>query len=138
MLKVIRSHRSSASLTDLYSGLQIARVRVVFHLPKKTVHQVCPSLDTSPKTHLAYVEWFSPLTGTPGTPHLMHRVSRLMKNGECRMGIIRVDWILRSIHLLPSFGPVVPREWNSFTVLDQCQVFYVNPFTDVRSYIGFV
>ena len=29
-------------------------------------------------------------------------------------------------------------EWNSFTVLDQCQVFYVNPFTDVRSYIGFV
>jgi hypothetical protein len=61
-----------------------------------------------------------------------------MKNGERRMGIIRVDWILRSIHLLPSFGPVVPREWNSFTVLDQCQVFYVNPFTDVRSYIGFV
>ena len=61
-----------------------------------------------------------------------------MKNGECRMGIIRVDWILQSIHLLPSFGPVVPREWNSLTVLDQCQVFYVNPFTDVRSYIGFV
>jgi hypothetical protein len=124
--------------TDCFLGLQIAQVRAVFHLPKKTVHDMCPSLDTSPVTHLAYVEWLSPLVATPDTPHLMYRVSRLLKDGERCAGVIPVDWILRSVHLLPRFGPVVPQEWSSFTVLDLCHTFYLNPFTDVHSYIAFV
>ena len=68
----------------------------------------------------------------------MYRVSRLTKDKERCAGVIPVDWIVRSVHLLPCFGPVVPQEWNSFTVLDKCQVFYVNPFTNVDSYIASV
>ena len=132
------SHRPSVNPTDCFLGLQIAQVRAVFHLPKKTVYDMCPSLDTSPVTHLAYVEWLSPLVATPDTPHLMYRVSRLLKDGERCAGVIPVDWILRSVHLLPRFGPVVPQEWSSFTVLDLCHTFYLNPFTDVHSYIAFV
>jgi len=107
-VKGTNSHCLSVNVTDWCSGLQIAQVCTIFHLPKKTVHEVCPLLDTSPASHLVYVEWFSPLTATPNSPHLMHRVSRLMKGGERRAGIIPVDWVLRSVHLLPCFGPVIP------------------------------
>jgi len=33
--------------------------------------------------------------------------------------------IVSSVHLFPWVGPLIPREWNSFTVLEQCQVFYI-------------
>ena len=61
-----------------------------------------------------------------------------MKDRACSAGIIPVDWIVHSVHLLPCFGPVVPQEWNSFTVLDLCQMFYVNLFTNVHNYIVLV
>jgi hypothetical protein len=67
--------------------------------------------------------------------HLMYRVSRQMQDGSRCASIIPVDWIRRSIHLLPRFGPVIPYDWNSFTVLDKCHIFYVNPFSDIDSYL---
>ena len=45
--------------------------------------------------------------------------------------------LLRSVHLLPSFGQRMPREWNSFSVLELCNTFYVNPFSDRDSYMIF-
>jgi len=98
---------------------------------------MCPLLDTLPTTHLAYVKWFSPLATTPNPKHRMHQVSRLTQGGEWCVGIIPVDWILRSTHLLPQFGPVVPHNWSSFTVLDQYQTFYLNLFADIQSHITF-
>ena len=130
--------QSYYNLIDWYSGPQIAQVRAMFHLPKSTIHKVCPSLDTSPATHLTYVKWFSLLTTAPDPKHLMHRVSRLTQDEEPRAGIIPVDWIISSIHLLPRFGPVVPHNWNSFTVLQKCQTYYLNPFANVQSYHRFV
>jgi hypothetical protein len=128
----------SSDLTNWYTGHRIAQVRVVFHIPSSVMLDVSPALDTSPPTHLAYVEWFSPLTAAPDPKHQMYRVSRQMRNG-CRLAsVIPVDRILRSVHLIPRFGPVTTREWNSFTVLEQCHSFYVNPFCDVRSYLTFV
>ena len=61
-----------------------------------------------------------------------------MKNGRRCAGVIRVDNILSSVHLFPRFGATVPQEWNSMNVLDQCKVFYVNPFADIDSYMRFV
>jgi hypothetical protein len=49
-----------------------------------------------------------------------------------------VDSILGSVHLIPCFGCVVPPEWNSFTVLEKCDTFYVNVFNDVDTYLKFV
>ncbi len=43
--------------------------------------------------------------------------------------------MVRSIHLLPRFGPIIPHEWNAFMVLDKCQTFYINPFVDIQSYM---
>jgi hypothetical protein len=128
----------SKSGSNWYSGHRVAQVRVVFTIPSRAIQKVSPSLDTTPPTHLAYVEWFSPLSATPDPKHLMYRVSRSMQNGRRCAGIIRVDSILCSVHLIPRFGPVTPRDWTSFTVLDQCHTFYLNPFTDSYSYLMIV
>ena len=60
-----------------------------------------------------------------------------MQGGHRRATIIPLDVILCSVHLIPRFGPVTHPEWNSFTVLDQCNTFFVNPFTDLRNYLTF-
>ncbi len=52
---------SSVNLADRYSGLQVAQVHAVFHLPNRTIHDICPSLDISSTTFLTYIKWFSPL-----------------------------------------------------------------------------
>ena len=137
--KVTIIHGVNLNLIDwYYSGCQVAQVQTVFQLLKNTIHKVCPSLDTSPPTHLAYIEWFSLLMAAPDPKHLMYQVSKLRQGEEWHAGIIPVDWIISSIHLLPCFGPVVPHDWNSFTVSENCQTYYLNPFADVQSYHRFV
>ncbi|KAH9015334.1 hypothetical protein EDB85DRAFT_1875899 [Lactarius pseudohatsudake] len=123
------------------NGYQIAQVRVVFQLPNKAIPEVFPSLDTAvtaPPTHLAYVEWFSPIPARPDANQLMYRVSRLMHNGHRRASIIPVSSIISSIHLFPRFGHRIPPEWNTYSVLELCHTFYVNPFSDRDTYLRFL
>jgi len=119
-----------------FSGYRIGQVHVVFELPDKAIPKVFGSLDTPPK-HLAYVEWFTPIPATPDPKHGMYRVSKLMENGCRSASVIRAETIIRSVHLVPQFGPVMPQGWNSFTVLKLCNTFYINPFADVHSYLTF-
>ena len=56
-------------------------------------------------------------------------------NGRRHASIIPVDFILRSVHLFPFFGPQAPRTWNTFNVLEVCNTFYVNPFSDRDNYL---
>ena len=45
--------------------------------------------------------------------------------------IIPVDTIVSSVHLFLRIVQNIPHEhWNTFTVLERCQTFYVNPFSD--------
>jgi hypothetical protein len=60
-----------------------------------------------------------------------------MQGGHRHATIIPVDTILCSVHLIPRFGPVIPPEWSSFTVLEQCSTFFINPFTDLYNYLTF-
>jgi len=120
-----------------FAGYRIAQVRVVFELPNRVIPEVFSTLDTPPK-HLAYVEWFTSLLARPDPKHGMYRVSRLTENSRRSASVITIESIIRSVHLIPQFGPVMPQEWNSFTVLERCNSFYVNPFADVHSYLTFV
>ncbi|KAI9437471.1 hypothetical protein H4582DRAFT_1815428 [Lactarius indigo] len=124
--------------SNWYLGYRIAQVRVVFQFPNKAIPEVFPSLDTAPPTHLAYVEWFSPIPTRPDANHLLYRVSRLMHNGHQRASIIPVSSILSSIHLFPRFGHCIPQEWNTYSVLELCHTFYVNPFSDRDTYLRFL
>ncbi|KAH9014404.1 hypothetical protein EDB84DRAFT_1277679 [Lactarius hengduanensis] len=122
------------------NGYRIAQVRVVFQLPNKAIPEVFPTLDTavtSPPAHLAYVKWFSPIPTRPDANHLMYRVSRLMHNGHRRASIIPVSSIISSIHLFPRFDHRIPLEWNTFSVLELCHTFYINPFSDRDTYLRF-
>lgn len=88
-----------------------------------------------PPQHLAYVEWFAPIPTTRGSNHQLDRVTRLTPNGRRHASIIPVDSILRSVHLFPVFGPQIPRAWNTFNVLELCNAFYINPFSDRDNYL---
>ncbi|KAF7326514.1 hypothetical protein MSAN_02508300 [Mycena sanguinolenta] len=114
-------------------GYRIAQVRVVFTLPEHLAKTVFPPGIMPPK-HLAYVEWFTAFKPQPEQHHLMYKVSRTLKNGDRLASIIPVGNIRRSIHLLPKFGPVAPSQWKSHMVLDQCSVFFANPWTDRHAY----
>ncbi|KAF8494898.1 hypothetical protein F5888DRAFT_1795019 [Russula emetica] len=118
-------------------GRQIAQVRTVFEIPRNKIDNVFPSTNARPSTHLAYVEWFSPVPAVCEPQHLMFKVSRSIQGGRRSASIIPVDSIVRSVHLIPQFGSVTPHDWNAYNILDNCQSFYINPFIDLHSYITF-
>jgi hypothetical protein len=112
---------------------------VVFQLAKAALRDLFGSAPTEPPTHLAYVEWFSKFT-RPEVNSGLYRVTRATEpateQGEARRlaSVIPVQDLQRSVHLLPNFGAVVPRDWDSFDVLEKCSVFRVNPFSDHHAY----
>jgi hypothetical protein len=69
----------------------------------------------------------------------MYKVTRTTtRDGRRSASIIAMDKILGSVHLLPRFGAGVAQEWNSSNVLEHCNVFYINPFADIDSYLRFM
>ncbi|KAF8262583.1 hypothetical protein EI94DRAFT_1773159 [Lactarius quietus] len=80
--------------------------------------------------HLAYVQWYSPLT-VQDPNHGMFKI-RPQKDSDANWtcSIIPVGNIQRSVHLLPKFGPVVPKEWTSDSILDRCDTFFVNDLSN--------
>ncbi|KAH9911538.1 uncharacterized protein BXZ73DRAFT_93357 [Epithele typhae] len=112
---------------------RIGRVRLVFTIPKAAHAFLFPRL--VPPQHLAYVEWFTAFT-EPDPVHGMYKVSRCRNvNGDRLASVIPVTDIYRSCHLLPVFGAVARRAWTSSTVLDTCELFYFNPFSDLLMYM---
>ncbi|KZT27433.1 hypothetical protein NEOLEDRAFT_1061015, partial [Neolentinus lepideus HHB14362 ss-1] len=87
---------------------------------------------------LAYVEWFTPFSAAPDHNTGLYKIQRTIRNGERQASVVPVTQIERSVHLLPKFGPVVPREWSSSTVLDTAPAFYVNPFLDRHTFVTFL
>jgi len=114
-------------------GYHICRVRVVFSLPKNSLSVLFnPGIEAH--EHLAYVQWFSPLSN-PDPNHGLYKVSpKKNTDGSFVCSIIPVANIRRSVHLFPRFGQFAPKEWTSTNVLDSCNTFFVNSFTDRHLY----
>lgn len=91
--------------------------------------------DDSP-FYVAYVELFTKFhRRAPGLNHGLHSIKRELKdNGERVARLIPVANIVRSVHLIPRFGPTVPTEWTSATVLDLAAGFFINTFSDRHLY----
>ncbi|KAF8261591.1 hypothetical protein EI94DRAFT_1605749 [Lactarius quietus] len=127
---------SSDELVHGIDGHRITQVRVVFELPNRVIQEVFTTPKTAPE-HFAYVEWFSPIPITCGPNHRLYKVTRLAHNGHRRASIIPVSSIVRSVHLFPVFGPPTPKEWTAYKVLELCNSFYINPFSDQDNYLVF-
>ncbi|KAI0054653.1 hypothetical protein BV25DRAFT_1873302 [Artomyces pyxidatus] len=117
-------------------GQRVGQVRLVFRLSETASAHTFDPQTTTP-THLAYVEWFSKFKPAPEDHHEMYRITRSYEQqGERRMvSIIPVDKLVCSVHLIPRFGPEAPRDWTSGNVLEICEAFYVNSFTDRHTYL---
>ncbi|KAG2160171.1 uncharacterized protein EDB93DRAFT_1237363 [Suillus bovinus] len=119
--------------TDIVSagiqGFRVGQVRVIFALPPKSLLLLVPPTVQVPK-HLAYIEWFTPFSSAPDRRHGLYELSRSFRGGEKLASIVPLANIVRSVHLIPSFGAVVPREWTSDTVLDDCNDFWLNSYLD--------
>ncbi|KAJ7161604.1 hypothetical protein C8R46DRAFT_1037805 [Mycena filopes] len=104
---------------------RVGQVRCVFSIPEKQVQRIFKAGITVLK-YLVYIEWFSAFKSRPEPNHLLYKISRAEnKDGERVSSIIPIDNIRRSVHLFPKFGRVVPREWTSSNVLDECSTFFI-------------
>lgn len=122
------------SLHCLLVGYRVAQVRAIFTLPP-TARPLFQNINR-PRAHfLAYVEWFLKFPAAPQANHGMYKIKR-SKNalGHRLASVIPLSAIRRSVYLFPVFGPIAPREWTSGNVLEECEAFYVNPFSDRHAY----
>ncbi|KAJ7778032.1 hypothetical protein DFH07DRAFT_730993, partial [Mycena maculata] len=102
----------------------------VFSLPDSSIQTLFPASIVPPK-YLAYVEWFSPFTSDPEPRHLLYKIKRSLSQ---LADIVPIANIRRSVHLLPKFGPVAPKDRTSSNVLDKCLVFFINLMSDQHIY----
>ena len=117
--------------------IRVAQVRVVFQLPSKIIRQVILSSEVTLPMHLAYVEWFSPIPTTPESNSLLYKVSRLTQDSRNLASIIPINTILCSVHLFPRFRQDT-LTWNTFSVLELCPSFYINPFSSRDVFLLFL
>ena len=120
--------------TNDLSDLRIAQVCVVFQLPNKVIPRLFPYSDTAPPSHLAYVEWFTPIPAAPESDSGLYKISRMVRNGRRVASVIPVESILYSVHLFPRFGQDTA-SWNTFTALELCHSFYINSFSNRDIYL---
>jgi hypothetical protein len=117
------------------TAFRVAQVRTIFSIS----HAARTYLNSSRPLpqYLAYVEWFTCFRQEPERNTGMFKVTRSFVGTSRLSEVIPVSNIVQSIHLFPIHGPAIPREWKSSTVLERCNTFLVNPFTDRRTYLLF-
>ncbi|RPD72984.1 hypothetical protein L226DRAFT_524416 [Lentinus tigrinus ALCF2SS1-7] len=119
-------------------GYHVGRLRLVFSLSDTARKQLIPDvIDPGP---LAYVEWFTQFT-QPDPIHGLYKVSRERDRQRSLVAsVVEVKNIRRSCHLFPAVNRrdgIIPRDWTSSTVLDSCEDFWVNRYSDMHMYMTF-
>ena len=122
------------SFITILIGCRIGQVRVIFSLHGDDAIRLFGDAANAIPKHLAYIEWFRLTHKAPRPYHKLYRVKRRIQNGDRLASIVPVSNIRRSVHLFPVFGPIVPAEWTSDNVLEKCDTFYINCFSDRYAY----
>ena len=76
-----------------------------------------------------------PFRAEPEQNSKMYKVTCALQGTAQLASIVPVSRIDQSLHLIPLAGSSVPHEWRSSTVLDHCQTFLVNSFSNCRTYL---
>ena len=107
---------------------KVAQVKVIFRTPPQ-LQALIFTEDKMPE-YLAYVEWFSSFKESPEDNHLFYEIHKVTFKNKPVASIIPLYNIVRSVHLFPKFPTPLSEEWTSSNVLDNCDTFYVNSFSD--------
>jgi hypothetical protein len=70
----------------------------------------------------------------PDPNHQLYKISPLKRDGTHVCSVIPLANVCRSVQLFPRFGQFAPPEWSSSNVLDLCDTFFLNSFTDRHLY----
>ena len=113
-----------------HAGYRIGRIRVVFSLPETSLSTLFnPGVEVP--ALLAYIQWFSAFPAIPDRNHLLYKIKAMKDaDGTHIASVIPLKNVRRSAHLFPKFSVFAHQDWASSTVLDLCDTFYVNTFTD--------
>jgi len=127
------------NLSDTLSlGTQVARVKVIFTLPKTIVapgmHIEAPQ--RWPKGPLAYVEWYTRQATVTHKDHGMYHISKAKDSHGRQQGtIIPLANIRQSCMLFPVFsGHADEARWLPHNVLDKADSFLINNWLNKYSY----
>lgn len=115
-------------------GYRVGRVRLIFSLPSELQRLRLDATDPSP--HLAYLELFTPFTPRPDRYSGLYSVSKSYSDGARKTLVVPLTRIFRSCHLLPKCGRQIDHTWTSETVLDQCEHWTLNAFSDHHMYLS--
>ena len=102
-------------------------------MTKTIVRNTFPSGTAIPK-YLAYVEWFSSFKESTEDNHLLYKIHKVTFENKPVASMIPLYNIVRSVHLFPKFPTPVSEHWTSSNVLDNCDIFYVNSFSDRHAF----
>ena len=84
---------------------------------------------------LIYVQLFTRPAESAETGTKMYRVARkLSEDGSAKGMLIDISSVVRFIQLVPDFGTSVTSGLTPQNVMEICQYFYINPFSDKESY----
>ncbi|KAG2349243.1 hypothetical protein BDR05DRAFT_1028905 [Suillus weaverae] len=105
----LRPRRSDTALVSIGGNPDVVSggIEVIFSLPSKSVPLLFLPTVKVP-THFAYIEWFEPFTLAPDRHHGLYKLLRSLHGGEKVASIVLLANIVRSVHLMPNFGVVVP------------------------------
>jgi len=123
------SSRLHATHGRLGLGFRVGQVRVIFTLPSKSIPLLSPPTARI-HDYLAYIEWFTPFPPTPEQSHGLYKLSKALQGGHRVASVVPLANVMRSVHLIPNFGAIAPREWTSDGVLDDCNTFWLNLYLD--------
>ncbi|KAG1720830.1 hypothetical protein EDB19DRAFT_1646858, partial [Suillus lakei] len=62
--------------------------------------------------------------------HGPYKLSQSLHGGKKVASVVPEVNIVHSVHLILNFGAIIPREWTSDTVLDDCHTFWLNSYLD--------
>ncbi|KIP02336.1 hypothetical protein PHLGIDRAFT_79255 [Phlebiopsis gigantea 11061_1 CR5-6] len=126
---VNQGHATSVGI----AGHRAAQVRAIFQIPHQAAQQIYKSHIPIPR-YYAYVEWFSKFESMPNPYHGLYSLKRTIIKDDRIAAVIPIGYIQRSIHLFPAFDTNIGQIWKASNVLEKCDLFYLNCFSDRHAY----
>lgn len=115
----------------------MGRLKCIFRVPECYNAEVFG--DGATPCHLVYVELFTKTPNSAAPSHHGYHTVRPDRYGSDhrgeKMGVVMpLDQLYRACQLLPKFFGPVNRSWTTHNVLDNADIFHINPYRDLESF----